>query len=191
MRHEAFEIGLDIRTMYALVDLRFRRDEQRFMPEELLVSYFFEPLEDSTLMSYNVAIADGQIKDIFRGGPSNSEEENESILARVEDIRSSFRYSTEAVEAGDLVDFDQLEDQFPWLSFLTRLLQWSRLRLSEIEETLRQQGGIDGVTFALQQSRAGNLSGSEIETDPPSMEPRQLLPAADIEEDTAEADAPK
>ena len=118
----------------------------------------------------------------MRGGPANSPDQEARIRNRVLEIRDAFRHSADAVQAGDLVDFDQLDEQFPWLMFLTQLVQWSRERLDEITESIKQQGGVGNVVRLLIEAIKNSDSQAEIDYDtyPSIREPRQLLTPAKI-----------
>jgi hypothetical protein len=182
---ESFEMALDIRTQYTIVALWYHKSgEQEWHPDEVLTELFFEPLAKSTrgLSHFDDVMQNGQIKNLMRAGPDNTEVQNEMITERVLAIHQAFRQSEDAVEAGDLVDTEELESLFPWSKFLADTVWWARSRLDEIEESIRQQGGVDNLVESLVEAIKTNDSQAELYSKPhkSTATPRQLLPSANI-----------
>jgi hypothetical protein len=170
---ESFDLGLEVRTQFTIVQLEIQKDQENWDPEKILTANFYEhpsALDD--------AILDGRLLHIL--GPSpNSDDQIAKINARVNSISNAFRSSYDAIEAGDLVDFEQLATEFPWLKFLEDLVHWTRLRLNEIYQDIKEQGGVENITKSLIEAVKTLDSQTEIRYDsPPSAsQPRQLLPA--------------
>ncbi|KAH8776962.1 hypothetical protein BGZ57DRAFT_854360 [Hyaloscypha finlandica] len=126
----------------------------------------------------------GQLKDLMGASLELTDDQTAEVLQRVRDIRSAFRQSNDAIELGDLVDFDQLGENFSWVKFLTDLVHWSRMRLDEISEGIKQQGGVTIITQAFIEAIKNNDSQVDIKFDPPPpssvVAPRRLQPAAEI-----------
>ena len=157
-------------------------------PENILAQVFYEPLPGrGSLQSLDDAVHNGRLRPI---SGLNAEvvpmemrqAHREMLLNRIESIKAAFIDDQDAHKVGDLVDFDKLEDTFPWSSFLAMVTQWSRLRLSEISRSIKDQGGIGDIVESLADVVKSHDSQIEIsyDLDPSILETRQLLPAADI-----------
>jgi hypothetical protein len=182
---ESFEMALDIRTQYAIVALLyFKSDEQEWHPEQVLTDLFHDPLDRRTIQAshHGDAKQHGKIKKLMRKGPKNTPDQEAMINDRISALRETFRQSEDAAEAGDLVDFDELEKQFPWAPFLVKIVHWARSRLDEIEESVRQQGGVDNLVKSLVEAIKNNDSQLELDFEPhPSLTtPRKSLPSTNI-----------
>jgi hypothetical protein len=182
---ESFDIALDIRTQYTIVALAVLKGGSNWDPNQILTTAFYESPRQrhSELSEFEDIIRHGHLKDIMRAGPSNSEDQVTTIIERFQLIHSTFRQSNDAaVDAGDLVDFELLDELFPWLTFLANVIRWTRSRLAEIARSIKQQGGVDNITKSLVEIMRSIDSQIEVSYDPPSfiMESRQLLPAAYI-----------
>jgi hypothetical protein len=191
---ESFEMGLEIRTQYTLVLLLVYKEKggEEWDPDRILLSLFIDPPGNLQALppspSFEDTLKHGRVKDIMRNGPENSEEQNTRVKHRIAKIRSTFRRGNDAVEVGDLVDFEALEDMFPWVEFLTQLVQWSRWRVDEIKASIEQQGGPENITRSLIEFIHNHNSQVELNYEPPSaiMEPRYpLLPPASIKPGTS------
>lgn len=182
---ESFSMGLEIRTQNVIVNLLHLKDREdvEFVPDKILANTFFEAPAQSnaTLPYFNDLFDNGQVIDIVKKA-TNTDDQNKRIKQRVLDIREQFRQNADAVEAGDLVDFDALEEEFPWLAFVANFVQWSRLRLDEISRSIKKQGGVDNIVKTLIEAIKSSDSQVDINYDPPATvtAPRQLLPAPDI-----------
>lgn len=179
--HQAtFNMALEIRTMYAIADLLAQSERDQWNPDELLVAYFFDSNTDH--QSSAEAIQNGKLKNILCDGPSLSREEEALVLDRVESIRRTFRFEEDARNAGDLVDFDQLDRAFPWSKFLLNLVQWSRSRLDEITRGIRSQGGVEVITESIIEVVNNSDSQVGLVYDSPHsvVRPRQKAPAPEI-----------
>lgn len=177
--NESFEMSLEIRTQCAIIALLVLKEAENWNPEQILLSSFLDlpsALQNSLPMpDFEQVLNDGRVLSIMRKGPENSEEQNDRIKSRIREIRKAFQLNNDAVEAGDLVDFERLDEMFPWAAFLTRLVQWSRLRLDEIISNINHQGGLDHIVISLIEAVRENNSQIELEYDPP---PATMGPAA-------------
>lgn len=178
-----FEMALDIRTQFTIAALSHAKEQEDFDPDKLLTSQFFdEPAErDMELDFVEDVLANGNPKGL-PGGPVISDNLIDMIKERVMQIRSTFRDNSDAREAGDLVDFEQLEELFPWLDFLTRLVSWSRAQVIEISRNIIRQGGVQNIAKELIEAIQNiDSEASVVYLPPPSAtQPRQLAPAAEI-----------
>jgi hypothetical protein len=117
-------------------------------------------------------------------GSEVTDDQAAQVFQQVMDIRSAFRQSNDAIELGDLVDFDQLEEMFPWVKFLTDLVHWSRMRLDEISKGIKEQGGVTRIVESFIEAIKTHDSQIDLNLDPrpPSsvIAPRTLQPAAEI-----------
>jgi hypothetical protein len=184
---ESFELALDIRTQLTIVALGFQKEQESWDPEQILLETFYDAPQQrsrSPLSDFEDTVRNGRPRDLMGAGLPLADHQNVEVLQRVKDIRSAFRQSNDAREIGDLVDFEQLEELFPWVKFLTDLVHWSRIRLDEISEGIKQQGGIRNMTQLFIEAIKNNDSQVDINYDPPPPSsvtaPRQLQPPAEI-----------
>ena len=182
---ESFKMALEIRTQYTVVALLYHKaGEEEWHPDEVLVGLFLDPPDEPSpeLSKYEDYTSNGYVKSLMRAGPPNTAQQQAMIWERVNAIRDAFRQSEDAVQAGDLVDFDQLEEQFPWSEFLVKLVQWTSTRLDEIKESVREQGGVDNLAKGLVDTLTSMNSQADLhfEPHPSTATPRQLLPAPEI-----------
>jgi hypothetical protein len=176
---ESFDLMLDIRTQFIIAALRHQRDDDNFVPEELLIAGLYdEPAErDPELDFFQNVVTNGRPRGI---GLVMSQDQVDKIYERTTSIRSTFRQNKDARQIGELVEFDQLEDQFPWLEFLIRLVEWTRLRLSEILQSIEQQGGINNIIPLLIDAIKLNDSQNSIDYESPPPATRRLQPPAEV-----------
>jgi hypothetical protein len=186
LRDKSFELALNIRTQFTIVALGFQKEQETWDPDQILAATFYDPPQQRSppLSYFEDSVRNGRPKDVMGVGLSITDSQNAKVLERVKLIHSTFRQSNDALELGDLVDFDQLEEQFPWVKFLTDLVLWSRLRLEEISEGIKQQGGVKAITKSFVEAIKSNDSQVDINYDPPPpssvIAPRQLQPPAEI-----------
>ena len=183
LRNETFELGLEIRTQCAITALFARRDE-RWDPEETVLSLFFSPLH-SRQMSPQISYFDDVLEHaetlpIMRAGPANSEEEDERIISRVREIQIALQ----STEDGDALDFERLDEVFPWTGFLTQVAVWGRKRIEEIKSDINPPKGVDDIRRPLikafeQSNPEAELGELHEPSSPPAM-PRQQPPARTI-----------
>ena len=181
---ESFEMALEIRTQYTVVALLFHNSgEDKWDPNQVLTELFFEPLaQNPEEASFEDIFQNRVVKRLLRAGPANIDRQEDFVRERVQEIRAAFRESEDAAQAGDLVDFDQLEDKFPWLSFQAKAAQWTLSRQDEIMESVRLQGGADNIVKSVIEMVKNNNSQTDLDflPHPSTTEPRQLLPSANI-----------
>lgn len=181
LAEQTFSMGLDLLTqesVLALSDI----EENRFTPEDILVSRFIVPPvnRDENLEYHIDCLQNGHFKNILQTGPDsevpNSELEVEMIKERMNQISTSFRNSKNAGE--DLVDVEFLEEQFPWDNFLAKFVQWIRLRLDETNQSVHVRGGPKGIARALMNYLDISESQVDIEMSSPATTAtsRELLP---------------
>jgi len=183
---ESFEVALDIRTQLTIVAMSFQKEQDSWDPDQILLATFYDPPQHRSppLSDYEDTIRNGRPKDLMGASSELTVEQADQVFQRVKDIRSAFRQSNDAIELGDLVDFDQLEEMFPWLKFLTDLVHWSRIRLDEIQRDIEEQGGARSIVESFVEAIKNHDSQVDISIDPPPpasvTAPRKLQPAAEI-----------
>ena len=150
---ETLDLALDIRTHLAIAYLADYNDdsEKRLAPHATLASVFYDaPLPSPSSETYfDDLFESSQLRDLIEWEPAKLDIGISKVTERVFKLKSAFRQSSEAVDAGDLVDFDLLDELFPWPSFLVSLVKWCRLRMNEVASRIREQGGIDKITRSL------------------------------------------
>jgi len=174
---KTFELALDILTQAVIADLSHPHedDDMAFEPDNILAGSFYGtvPGPDQTIEELDKFYDSEPVLDILRY-TANSNAQKAKIRKRVSDIRDTFRYTSAAIENGDQVDFEALNDKFPWLDFITNMVVWSRLRLDELVASVTNQGGSQSITEALQTT-------VDVESpESPIVPPPRLQPAAVI-----------
>jgi len=179
---ESFDLALDVVTQAVIADLLhpLEDEDMAFEPDRILASSFYGSVPGSNLTTeelddfYNSE----PVLDILRN-VKNSNAHKGKIRKRVSDIRSAFRYASAAAEHGDLVDFEVLNESYPWLEFITNIVIWSRLRLDELISSVEKQGGAQSIAEALEDI-------VDVDPDHQVVSPPKLQPAAEIisKEDT-------
>ncbi|KAK0111412.1 hypothetical protein ONS95_001773 [Cadophora gregata] len=181
---ENFDLALDLYTQAAIVNLsRMEEDGARFTPDQALADVFYDQYDQADQNGRFAELTDGGVlKNILRPGQTYSQTQVDMIQERLGLLSATIRYSEEARQAGDLVDFDQLNEMFPWISFITHMVQWSRRRFTEVSEAVSGQGGIEEITQSLIELIQTNDSQADVRYDAPqpATRKRELLPAADI-----------
>ncbi|PVH69757.1 hypothetical protein DL98DRAFT_522014 [Cadophora sp. DSE1049] len=181
---ENFDLALDLYTQSAIVNLsRMEEEGAEFTPDQALADVFYDQYDQADPEGRFAELTDGGVlKNILRPSQTYSQTQVEMIQERLGLLSATIRYSEEARQAGDLVDFDQLNEMFPWVTFITHLVQWSRRRFAEISEAITEQGGIEEITQSLIELIQNNDSQAEVRYDrpQPTTRQRELLPAANI-----------
>jgi len=194
LRAQTFAFGLEIRTQAAIGALK---DHDHFDPDSLLAQMFWEPAHsDSSEINFDDLISNGVPRAIGNIEYSEMTRPQKNALSeRIDLIRKAFKTAPEDIEDDDYVDFERLEDQFPWAEFLAHVVRWSRARLVEISHGIEEQGGIDSIMSSLVDKfeAAGSQISLEYEAPEPAPQPaappvvektaepkKSLLPAAQI-----------
>lgn len=147
---DSFKFALEIRTQFTIVSLKSSKDDDDWNPEEILARIFYEPDQpNSAFSSFEDSVREWQLKNILAPIIPLSARQINRVYARAEAIKATFREDPEAIQNGDQVDFDRLEELFPWLNFATTLVKWSRLRLTELSKAIDKQGGVQNLTDTL------------------------------------------
>lgn len=140
---QSFELALEIRSRFFIDSARRLLNHSEFDPDELLRQVFYT--ERDRLKGWNVA-----------GLRSDDINRNEgfrmSVINRLDQLRETFSEKTSPV------DLDHLDRAVPYIRLSTVLLQWSRLRLREIEMQLQGVNGVAGILRAVQTAMRGEPS---------------------------------
>ena len=170
---ETFELALELRTQYVVKLLMTHANDPNFDPDDIARLVFYSDLEHFR----------GWDIDILNDGQGNATKDLElKIQDRVESLREHF--STNAEEP---VDFESLDEAFPWMNLLTKLCRWAQLRTSELKAEIKSRGGADEIEDSLR----NGVKPDEDSTDnavPVSQNrtPRSLLPAVALTRSAAE-----
>jgi hypothetical protein len=171
-----FKLALEIRTQFIIASLRDLKETRHIDPYEILIEEFYEkPDEENLELDYFENILAKWSPKGLPGGPALSEDQAELIKERVLRIRSTFREGQLAKENEDMIDFEQLEELFPWLDFLTIIVNWSRTQLNQISKDIQSQGGVPNISKKLVEASQRPSSVS-----PTARRSVQLEPAAEI-----------
>ncbi|KAL8943562.1 MAG: hypothetical protein Q9211_000943 [Gyalolechia sp. 1 TL-2023] len=136
---ETFELAVDMRTRGFIESAKRLVIEQGFDPDALLEQIFYK--DSNTLNGWSVAGL--RFEDV-----NHNKDFRSSIVARLDELRKTFS-ETEA----PFIDLERLEKILPHARLTTALIQWSQLRLQEIELQLERFGGTGGVVQAIRSTR--------------------------------------
>jgi hypothetical protein len=136
-----FDVGLEVRTQFAIVLLSERRSDPNFYPETVLRDVFFlENDEESTqFLGFNVEGLSTQDNSI----PKKFETQ---VLERIQAIDAHF---SEHVDRS--VNIKSLADSFPWEIFLAQIMSWVNARAAELNHQIDDQGGVSQIQQSLQE----------------------------------------
>jgi hypothetical protein len=172
LQDKTFELSLDIRTQYAIASLLALRESENYNPDDILLSAFFtadrEWVSTPDIPYFEDVMINGELLHLMQKDNEISREQIHRILFRINEIRSAFQQLDETVESGDWIDFERLDEMYPWSDFLTLLVQWCRLRFDEIVLCIRQQGGVDYMVEMLVEAVNKNNSQVDLNYEAPS-----------------------
>lgn len=183
LENMTFELSLEIRTQCVITALR--TDRTGLDPERILLSLFFHKYttrQTSPQISYfDETWEHGQLREIMRNVSPNSEEQDDIIRSRVKEIQIAFQPMDDEI----MVDFDRLDEMFPWSGFLEGLAVWSRKRLNEIKRDVIPPEGVDYMLQSLTKAMKADNSEAEV-VEPPSPpvvpqqqnQPRTITPSS-------------
>jgi hypothetical protein len=148
-----FKFALELRTQVALIGLSIGQDEPHFDPDERLREVFFDESEgdDSPRVRGWDAAGLGVDNTALNG------KYQKKVIQRFKDISEFF------VEDRD-VDFDGLNEKFPWSSFVLQGLDWVKRRNGELLVFLHQRGGVVDVIDTLEKLVKDSQAGSARKT---------------------------
>ena len=166
---ETLTLALELRTQYAIILLSRYVNQANFDPNTILSQVFYQATD--SLKGWDMAgLRAGELPKAFE----------DMIIHRLTLIRESFLEEHEASRIGELADIESLKTKFPWDSFVTAVVSWSRARLDEIKHQIdiSDGDGADNIKLALEQeiqsiSKAisatdENSQRVQLDYDPPS-----------------------
>ena len=156
LNRQTLALGLDLRTQYLIKQLIDHEADSDSDPDRLLHDVFFA--DGSHFRGFDLAEYQGE-KDIATGTAAVE------IKRCVEAIREHF-----LPDSSQPVEFDGLDQAFPWNSMLEQLCGWAHQRAIELKAEIKQRGGADEIESML---RSGVVPDAEAE---PSLAPA-LFPA--------------
>ena len=137
---EDFAIALEIRTQHFISQLARYIHELNFDPDMLLSQVFqinptaFKGWESAGLQAQEL-----------------TDEQKQAIARQFQGLGQNF-------SDGKNVDPEALKNAYPWLSFVTRIMGWSKKRLADIETQVNAHGGTGEMIHALDQEIQARLS---------------------------------
>jgi hypothetical protein len=149
---QAFQMALEIRTQTIISALKSQQSDAGYDPDLLLAQIFFEPPaeQDASWPAYDSLVQNGRLRKI--AGLSTDFITQDAmnkytvlVRERVGSIREFFQLDPDAIDDGDYVDWDGLNENFSWTEFLTRLVNWSQQRTDDIRASITRQGGIQNI----------------------------------------------
>ena len=135
---ETFELGLDLRTQLAILLLERSPRESGFNPDRAVEEVFLrsEASQENgdIIRGWSVAALGGE-------ETSLSEEYQNRVAQRLQEIQTYFLTDPQSLENGETVDLDGLSGDFPWEATILRLLKWVRVRHRELSTSIEAIGG--------------------------------------------------
>ena len=137
---EDFAIALDIRTQHFITQLARYIHQLNFDPDILLSQVF--QINPTAFKGWDSPGLQAQ---------ELTEEQNQAIAVQFQGLGQNF-------SDGKNVDPEALKNAYPWLSFVTRIMAWSKKRLADIENQVNAHGGTGEIIHALDQEIQARLS---------------------------------
>lgn len=135
---DTFSLALEIRTQLAILSLERSANESDFDPYEALNGIFVKSeasQEDGSLIrGWSVAALGGEETPL-------SQELQEKIAARFNELMNFLPKDTQSLENGDVIDLEGLSSVFQWEAIVLNMLQWVRLRHGELSVAIEALGG--------------------------------------------------
>lgn len=136
-----FEVGLEIRTQFAVALLSERRSDQNFDPDAVLQRLFYAENDGNSPRFLGFKSTGLYIEDNFL-----PEEFERQMSERIQIIQGHLYEHSDG-----LVDVASLTASFPWHNFLARAMSWVRARTAELSQQIANQGGFDAIQQGLQE----------------------------------------
>ena len=136
---KTFELGLEIRTQYAISLLSERRSDLNFDPDVVLDQVFTVKDNKDTTQYLGVFI-----NGLYRDHSILPNKFESYVSQRIQAIRVHFSEHAEGS-----VDIDSLTDSFSWETFLAHTLIWVQARAAELGQEIDDQGGISKIQQSL------------------------------------------
>ena len=137
---EDFAIALEIRTQHFITQLARYIHESNFDPDILLSQVF--QINPTAFKGWDSPGLQAQ---------ELTEEQNQAIAHQFQGLGQNF-------SDGRNVDPQALKNAYPWLSFVTRIMAWSKKRLGDIETQVNAHGGTGEIIRALDQEIQARIS---------------------------------
>ncbi|KAL8796780.1 MAG: hypothetical protein Q9195_000863 [Heterodermia aff. obscurata] len=144
---EDFAIALEIRTHYFIIQLARYIHELNFDPDMLLSQVF--QINPTAFKGWDGLGLQAQ---------ELTEEQSQAIALRFQGLGQNF-------SDGSNVDPEALKNAYPWLSFVTRIMAWSKKRLADIEAQVNAQGGTSEIINALDQEIQARIAAGLVVID--------------------------
>ncbi|PGH12663.1 hypothetical protein AJ79_04163 [Helicocarpus griseus UAMH5409] len=138
---ETFKLGLEIRTQVAIAELERKQESSSEYDPWMTVEEIFKIDDEVERLQGWWYIED---LDLEHGHYS------EKFADEIDERRGSIVKALVPGNAGNPVDFSELESMFPWSGFITQMVKWIRMRMHEIDEDLRNQLPLDEAIELLQ-----------------------------------------
>jgi hypothetical protein len=182
LRQETFEVGLEIRTQYAISLMVERRMDPNFDPVDVVIEVFYldGDGENTQLLGFP---AEG----LSTGEKSLPEDFEQETTQRIQAIQEHI-----SDELPTSIDIDALRAAFPWEATLPQTLRWVRARAAELNAQLAGHGGIDQMLRSLQAriNTAGMQDRDNVREDDPQ-EPIASHPASETPRNNASPHGPE
>ncbi|EED13747.1 MYB DNA-binding domain protein [Talaromyces stipitatus ATCC 10500] len=187
LRRQTFDLALQVRTQFLKMRLLIEKDQKGLDPNLLLHDVFYNENLDTQASADTVSSLRGFPLPAFQDSVGNLPEQY------VQDVQDQLREITGCFNADGQVDFDALEERFPWEEFIFTVAKWLRSRNEELNRHLDQQPRVEDILDKIENSfnQAGdavldtqlNESESAFQGQQASQQQRrELLPAAEIME---------
>lgn len=152
LRRQTFDLALQVRTQFLKMRLLYDRGEAELDPNLLLQDVFYNANLDSQATSTNLTLRGFSLPSFQDVDGNLPEQYTQAVNDRIREITGCF-------QADGQIDFDALDERFPWENFVFTVANWLRSRTEELNRHLNQQPRVEDVLDKLE--NAINQGGQE------------------------------
>lgn len=136
---ETYDLALDLRTQLAILVLKRSYDNTKANSDDIIEEVFFrsdfsQEEGGPPLRGWDVSVVDGEEAAL----PPHV---HDLIIKRIHQIQEYFYVGDEALEESNNALLEDLENDFPWVATVMRILHWARLRHKELQAVMHNVGG--------------------------------------------------
>ncbi len=141
LKEDTFNLGLELRTQYAIILLTRYIGRPNFDPDAILLQVFYQ--EKNRLRGWDVVGL--RAEELPKGF-------EDMIQHRLNLIRKYFSEEPQASQLGELVDIERVKAQFSWDDFVAEVVAWSSARLDELQRQINvgNGGGAENIKRTLE-----------------------------------------
>lgn len=151
LQRDTLNFALELRTQLLIATLIRHKDEPGFNPNDFFGQAFFKPTAanaEPELQSWGIEQNNVE--------PGIWQDFQQKVSQQLDDIRGYFSYND-----NNLVDFNGLDDMFPFEGFQIVALQWASKRRDELNLMIQEHGGAQAIADMFEEmTRTGKVQKS-------------------------------